>query len=250
MGQINEVDMVHTAEIDPEIAHRGRRTVLQRATGPEDAARLLAMLGLAETQQPAPPLRLSPQTPPPPIAGEVLRNPEWMGRAECKGEDPELWQPTGVEDTAADAREICGWCPVREQCEAHAVKYDLAHGIWGGNRMDDADERTALRAAYGLAVPQGGERRTCRACGEEFITRQRRTTCRACELGLIADEEAHHHITRMRGCGVSLRAIAADAQVPEYLIKTIARPDRRTRIQPEVSERILALTGVGSAVPV
>ena len=66
---------------------------------------------------------------------------EWRDKAACLTSDPELWFPK-VDHQASRAREICGACPVREQCLALAIANDERDGIWAGmNRT----ERNAAR---------------------------------------------------------------------------------------------------------
>jgi WhiB family redox-sensing transcriptional regulator len=49
----------------------------------------------------------------------------------CRSEDPELFfaaMPLDVER----AKEICGPCPLREECLAGALQRSEPHGVWGG----------------------------------------------------------------------------------------------------------------------
>jgi WhiB family redox-sensing transcriptional regulator len=60
--------------------------------------------------------------------------------------DPEVFFPPQGEagrDVAADARETCAGCDVREQCLAWALAHSVDHGVWGGLT---GHERKALRA--------------------------------------------------------------------------------------------------------
>jgi WhiB family redox-sensing transcriptional regulator len=59
----------------------------------------------------------------------------------CIGTDPEIFFPPSDKMTA-EARTICGSCPVRRQCLAYAVTADEPFGIWGGL---DPEERRSLR---------------------------------------------------------------------------------------------------------
>ncbi|GAA2690649.1 MULTISPECIES: WhiB family transcriptional regulator [Actinosynnema] len=60
----------------------------------------------------------------------------------CVGEDPELFFPfPGQHDQVAAAKSVCGRCPVRQACLAHALHHD-AEGVWGGTTED---ERRQLR---------------------------------------------------------------------------------------------------------
>ena len=45
-------------------------------------------------------------------------------------EDPELWFH-GSKHATARAKAICGRCPVRAGCLAHALEHKIGHGVWG-----------------------------------------------------------------------------------------------------------------------
>ncbi|TDV47776.1 transcription factor WhiB [Actinophytocola oryzae] len=61
---------------------------------------------------------------------------DWRDRAACRDADPELFFP--VSDMGpgarqiADAKAVCGRCPVRTQCLDYAVETGLDHGVFGG----------------------------------------------------------------------------------------------------------------------
>ncbi|MDT9694945.1 WhiB family transcriptional regulator [Streptomyces sp. P17] len=61
---------------------------------------------------------------------------EWLRRAACAGEDPELFFPVGTRGPArrevAAAKRVCGRCPVITQCLAFALRSGQASGVWGG----------------------------------------------------------------------------------------------------------------------
>lgn len=68
----------------------------------------------------------------------------WASDALCReADDPDIFFPA-VHDqqAAAKARQVCGCCPVRDQCLEYAFANDERHGIWGG--LDPA-ERAALK---------------------------------------------------------------------------------------------------------
>ena len=84
----------------------------------------------------------------------------WHTRAWCVSHpNPDLWFPKqstrpGVRDNDAIARRyarnLCGPCPVRDDCLAHALTSPIhEHGVWGG--MTEQDRR-ALRANIGLTT--------------------------------------------------------------------------------------------------
>ena len=59
-------------------------------------------------------------------------------------EDPELWFTPGA---TAKAKAICGRCPVRAGCLAHALDHKIAHGVWGGLTPTERDRLTHPRRA-------------------------------------------------------------------------------------------------------
>ncbi|MER5551781.1 WhiB family transcriptional regulator [Streptomyces sp. NPDC002793] len=70
----------------------------------------------------------------------------WRMRAACREEDPDLFFPIGSSGPAvmqtAEAKTVCGTCPVREKCLEWALENGQDAGVWGG--MDE-NERRALK---------------------------------------------------------------------------------------------------------
>jgi len=61
----------------------------------------------------------------------------WHTRGACHGMDPEdadaVFFPLPRDHEAiAEAKELCGWCPVRRDCLNYALENALKEGIWGG----------------------------------------------------------------------------------------------------------------------
>jgi WhiB family redox-sensing transcriptional regulator len=73
---------------------------------------------------------------------------EWLDRARCRDEDPELFFPVGTTGPAAtqldEAKAVCDPCEVREICLEWALLTGQDAGIWGGL---SEEERRALRRA-------------------------------------------------------------------------------------------------------
>jgi WhiB family transcriptional regulator, redox-sensing transcriptional regulator len=71
---------------------------------------------------------------------------EWVHRAKCKDEDPELFFPIGTTGPAAAqidaAKAICMKCEVRVHCLEWALATGQDAGVWGGL---SEEERRALR---------------------------------------------------------------------------------------------------------
>lgn len=72
--------------------------------------------------------------------------PGWAQQAACasRAVDPDWWHAPAGDDAETAARGVCGSCPVRRSCLAHALATGEPDGIWGG--LDDA-ERTWVRVA-------------------------------------------------------------------------------------------------------
>ncbi|MET8127478.1 WhiB family transcriptional regulator [Streptomyces sp. NPDC005231] len=68
----------------------------------------------------------------------------WHTRGTCHGMDPEdadavfFPGPRDHEDIA-EAKELCGWCPVRRDCLNFALENVLKEGVWGG--LTEAERR-------------------------------------------------------------------------------------------------------------
>jgi hypothetical protein len=68
----------------------------------------------------------------------------WQPRGACHGMDPEDADATFFplprdHEAIADAKELCGLCPVRRDCLNYALENDLREGIWGG--LTEAERR-------------------------------------------------------------------------------------------------------------
>jgi WhiB family redox-sensing transcriptional regulator len=61
---------------------------------------------------------------------------DWMADAECAQVDADLWTADKPGNTYRHARQICGQCPVRQQCATHAGglrnQHGALHGMWAG----------------------------------------------------------------------------------------------------------------------
>ncbi|MFJ8774522.1 WhiB family transcriptional regulator [Streptomyces microflavus] len=66
----------------------------------------------------------------------------WQPDSACYGMDPEdseaVFFPTRRDHEAiAEAKELCGMCPVARECLTFALENDLTEGIWGGLTEDE-----------------------------------------------------------------------------------------------------------------
>ncbi|WP_409239389.1 WhiB family transcriptional regulator [Streptomyces sp. PA5.6] len=71
---------------------------------------------------------------------------DWRHHAVCREEDPELFFPIGNTGPALlqieEAKAVCRYCPVMEQCLQWALETGQEEGVWGGL---SEDERRAMR---------------------------------------------------------------------------------------------------------
>jgi WhiB family redox-sensing transcriptional regulator len=59
--------------------------------------------------------------------------PLWSKHAACRGIDVEIFYPETEDDAdAAEAKEICAECPVRQACLEYALAHREREGVWGG----------------------------------------------------------------------------------------------------------------------
>lgn len=72
--------------------------------------------------------------------------PDW-DRALCAQTDPTLFFPEGrgaqVTNAIDNAKRICGWCSIREDCLEYALDSGQNTGIWGG--LDEDERRDLIR---------------------------------------------------------------------------------------------------------
>ncbi len=71
---------------------------------------------------------------------------DWRHRALCRDEDPELFFPIGTTGPALTqvekAKQVCGRCPVTQDCLIWALETGQDAGVWGGT---SEEERRAIK---------------------------------------------------------------------------------------------------------
>ena len=82
---------------------------------------------------------------------------DWRERAACRDESTLLWFLGNDPFENAEAKQVCGGCPVRDECLEHAMDSRERDGIWGGLT---GDERKTLARRRGYA--RGKARETAR----------------------------------------------------------------------------------------
>lgn len=75
---------------------------------------------------------------------KAIEFPDWMGDGLCGQQldlSPEAWFPhvgpgrlgdQRMAKMAAEAKAVCGDCPVRLECLEYSFETDQRHGVWGG----------------------------------------------------------------------------------------------------------------------
>ena len=76
----------------------------------------------------------------------------WAQEAACVSRrfDPDWWFAPAYDELQVVARTVCGSCPVRRSCLAHALATAEPEGTWGGF---DESERTWQRLALAEGTP-------------------------------------------------------------------------------------------------
>jgi WhiB family redox-sensing transcriptional regulator len=67
---------------------------------------------------------------------------EWVDRAACIDMPQEIWFPDRGE-LLDKARQVCGSCPVQQECLEYALGRKERHGTWGG--LSERERRRILR---------------------------------------------------------------------------------------------------------
>jgi WhiB family redox-sensing transcriptional regulator len=66
----------------------------------------------------------------------------WVEQAACASTDPEIFFPAR-DDPGTQARQVCGRCPVSDNCLAYALQSGEEFGIWGG--LNPAERKNLRR---------------------------------------------------------------------------------------------------------
>ena len=83
----------------------------------------------------------------------------WRKDAICRDTDPDLFFPVGTTGYALvqidRAKQVCGECPVSDDCLQYAIETNQDSGIWGGTSEEERRQirrRLARRTAKAAAV--------------------------------------------------------------------------------------------------
>lgn len=81
---------------------------------------------------------------------------DWRDYAACRATDPDLFFPVAPPNTEAgehqlaEARAVCGTCPVTAECLRFAFDTRQAHGVWAGTTERER-ENARLHLTRGTA---------------------------------------------------------------------------------------------------
>ena len=83
----------------------------------------------------------------------------WRSASICRDTDPDLFFPVGTTGHAltqiARAKEVCGECPVSDQCLEFALETNQDSGIWGGTSEEERRVMRRAQLAISRAVVNG-----------------------------------------------------------------------------------------------
>lgn len=92
----------------------------------------------------------------------------WMSQGACQDTDPDLFFPVGAAGPAlyqiAEAKAVCGRCPVRRECLGYALETGQNAGVWGGT--SEEERRVVRRLALRLARTRSDSRARVGAVSE------------------------------------------------------------------------------------
>jgi WhiB family redox-sensing transcriptional regulator len=78
---------------------------------------------------------------------------DWYGTGSCNGLDTEIFYlPEGIRGPSKRAREaqakaVCGRCPVATQCLNWALASGELYGVWGGTTPEERETLIPVRSA-------------------------------------------------------------------------------------------------------
>lgn len=129
----------------------------------------------------------------------MTRSLGWMDAAACRGTDPNLFFPTGVNPRYVEARRICASCPVRVRC------------------LTDAEEFEQGLTASGRSGMRGGLTPTGRANRSRYADRAGAT-------GVAAARR--RKVLELHATGLTAKAIAEHLGCHERTVMRITKPVR------------------------
>lgn len=83
-------------------------------------------------------------------------------RLPCRRVDPEVFFPIGDGPGSVAAvnraKEICSFCPIRQECLNHALTTNQQYGVWGGASENERRQlqRSRLRGGGTVGAEGGG----------------------------------------------------------------------------------------------
>lgn len=109
------------------------------------------------------------------LLDELVRADKWRALAACKHAETRLFFAAGSNVPKA-ATDLCGRCPVRDQCLDWAIDHD-EYGVWAGTTREDREkirrQRTVTHGTHHAYKAAGCRCEPCRAAASK-ISRQYR----------------------------------------------------------------------------
>jgi WhiB family transcriptional regulator, redox-sensing transcriptional regulator len=158
----------------------------------------------------------------------------WQDRAACKGHQPDLWYPDGMQGQNdayryAAARVVCDTCPVKAECLTHAIATDERHGMWGGLTPTERDRQTGGRRRPERDIDVGlpPEARQCETCTDTAVRGEAMYTRCLIESGIewVSDEYRHARDRRRK------KAARQDAADAGLCVRCCCRPQSEGFVQ-------------------
>jgi WhiB family redox-sensing transcriptional regulator len=139
------------------------------------------------------------------ISLHLIRRPEWMARAACRGIDPDLF--TGDRKNLEDlGKRVCATCPVRQECLAWAVAHDEV-GVWGNTTHEERRQNHGASKRRNVSnFCRSGHFRTREST---YIRADGARMCRICEQERRPVKNQHQREQRALCWGATCRDGAA-----------------------------------------
>ena len=82
----------------------------------------------------------------------VRKAKDWLGQANCRNMDSEMFFPEAGQNMSPFVREVCGQCPVQEECFWYANESSSDMGVFGGTSAKQRQQwRTKNKVVLGMS---------------------------------------------------------------------------------------------------
>jgi WhiB family redox-sensing transcriptional regulator len=167
--------------------------------------------------------------------------PAWQMWAACRDSDPDLFFPDpSATAVIAEAKRVCGRCPVVEECGNAGLDAGDRHGIRAGRDLSNRAEWKQLHMELGRPLPkENDDAPRCAQCGGELANaRNENQRCWICVRGLIDSGPSKERIKQLRDAQWTWPQIQAATGVDR---STLIHMHRSKRVHKDTEQRILAV---------